>query len=413
MQAGFIRAVLARCWGSRWRLSASGGWAASGVPGLGNGADGARGGPSPAAAAEDRAAATRPPTATPESRPPRCGRCAPVGRRASAFATTARRWARRPPPRHRPRATASIPSSSTPEVSSGFGRSAGDWAGPGGTGRGNHALLGRSVRYVGGGQRAVCPCRRGRRGGQAGMLRLPRVRADRTPAAPPSPRPGGAAPLLTRRLPGPGPRRRRRLAGSGVAQPAVGGGDGPGPRLRPHRGSYHRRRHAGGRQVDRRCLEVDPGSHRFRFEAPPWPPVERTMLISEGVKERPIDVEFAPEPATVVATSAGARSRPGSTMSSAASGRPRWRRRRRWVSGPWSSAVTCSGPCAPFCAETEVDAIKTKLLLADVALGVALVSARDCLVPRRSADPASAPTVGIGGAFEAAAGRALGRGWRF
>ena len=41
-------------------------------------------------------------------------------------------------------------------------------------------------------------------------------------------------------------------------------------------------------------LEVDPGQHQFRFEAPPWPTVERNVLVSEGVKDRSIDVVFAP-----------------------------------------------------------------------------------------------------------------------
>jgi hypothetical protein len=146
------------------------------------------------------------------------------------------------------------------------------------------------------------------------------------------------------------------------------------------------------------ALELDPGSHRFRFEAPPWPPVERTMLISEGVKERPIDVEFAPAPAAVLATPAG-RAQPT---------------RFDYVVGSIGAAALATSAslgiwalvqrhdlqrtCAPFCDQADVDAIKTKLLLADVALGVALASAG--IVWFRVALPtASAPSVGIAGAF--------------
>jgi hypothetical protein len=146
------------------------------------------------------------------------------------------------------------------------------------------------------------------------------------------------------------------------------------------------------------ALELDPGAHRFRFEAPPWPPVERTMLISEGVKERPIDVEFAPAPAAMVTTSAG---------------RPQPTRFDYVVGSVGAAALATSASlgiwalvqrhdlqrtCAPFCAQGDVDAIQTKLLLADVALGVALVSAG--LVWFRVVLPtSSSPTVGIGGAF--------------
>src|SRR5262249_19626998 len=44
------------------------------------------------------------------------------------------------------------------------------------------------------------------------------------------------------------------------------------------------------------ALEIDPGLHQFRFESPPGPVIEREVLASEGVKDRPIEVEFAPPP---------------------------------------------------------------------------------------------------------------------
>src|SRR5262249_6910200 len=40
------------------------------------------------------------------------------------------------------------------------------------------------------------------------------------------------------------------------------------------------------------ALEADPGEHHFRFVAARGPVVERTVLMSEGLRNRPIDVEF-------------------------------------------------------------------------------------------------------------------------
>jgi hypothetical protein len=126
------------------------------------------------------------------------------------------------------------------------------------------------------------------------------------------------------------------------------------------------------------ALELDPGEHTFRFEAPPWPPVERTLLISEGVKGRAIDVEFAPPPAPVVNEPV----------------LPPWHQRMTRldyvVAGLGAAALAASASlgawalwsrhqlqtsCAPFCERSEVDSVHTKLVLADVALGVALMSA--------------------------------------
>jgi hypothetical protein len=146
------------------------------------------------------------------------------------------------------------------------------------------------------------------------------------------------------------------------------------------------------------ALELDPGAHHFRFEASPWPPVERTLLISEGVKERPIDVEFAAPPASTGAVSASS---------------PALTRFDYIVGGVGAAALVTSASlgawallerrdlqrsCAPFCEEADVDAVATKLLLADVALGVALASAG--LVWFHVAVPTtSSSTVGIRGTF--------------
>ena len=132
------------------------------------------------------------------------------------------------------------------------------------------------------------------------------------------------------------------------------------------------------------ALEVDPGQHQFRFEAPPWPTVERNVLVSEGVKDRSIDVVFAPpdEPPPIArgaAAGCGAADhippRRNPTTSPAASRWPasprRLFRRRR----PLAEKRQLEQDCAPdLLGQRSRTRVRTKLLVADIALGVAFVS---------------------------------------
>jgi hypothetical protein len=129
------------------------------------------------------------------------------------------------------------------------------------------------------------------------------------------------------------------------------------------------------------ALDLDPGEHRFRFESPPWPPVERTILVSEGIKDRPIDVELAP-PDPVAPPPAQPKPKP-----------PFQLRKYDYVLGAIAVAglgafayfggsalyernrLLGEGGCAPFCKPHEVDVVDSRLIAADVALGVAVVAA--------------------------------------
>jgi hypothetical protein len=127
------------------------------------------------------------------------------------------------------------------------------------------------------------------------------------------------------------------------------------------------------------ALEVDPGLHKFRFESPPWPAIEREVLASEGVKERPIDVEFAPP-------------LPDDTRLVAHAHEPASRHLQRsdFVFGGAALAGVATlayfggtglydahhldTTCMSYCTHADVDPIRTKLVIADIGLAVALVS---------------------------------------
>jgi hypothetical protein len=129
------------------------------------------------------------------------------------------------------------------------------------------------------------------------------------------------------------------------------------------------------------AFELDPGLHKFRFESPPWPAAEREVLASEGVKERPIDVEFAPPPAAMMA----ARLAPG-----AESPRPFRLERSDYVFGGIAAAgfgtLAYFGgtglydahhlktTCGSHCGHQDVEAVRTKLMIADIGLAVGIVA---------------------------------------
>jgi len=64
------------------------------------------------------------------------------------------------------------------------------------------------------------------------------------------------------------------------------------------------------RAMDGRALPVDPGSHVLRFESAGKPPVEKTVVIGEGVKDRHVAVVMGAAAAPVVAPPAVAPAAP-------------------------------------------------------------------------------------------------------
>jgi hypothetical protein len=128
------------------------------------------------------------------------------------------------------------------------------------------------------------------------------------------------------------------------------------------------------------AVALDPGSHVFRFETEGEEPVERRVLVRVGEKNRRVAVSFAePETAPVPGP---AQVDPG----------PKGLDKRTvsYVLGGVGAlalgsfvlfAVTGSSDendlerrCKPNCPESDVDAVRTKYLIADVSLGVGLVA---------------------------------------
>jgi hypothetical protein len=56
--------------------------------------------------------------------------------------------------------------------------------------------------------------------------------------------------------------------------------------------------------LDGRPVTLDPGAHAFRFEAAGLPPVDRSFVLAEGVKERQERIDMGPTPTTEIGSTA-------------------------------------------------------------------------------------------------------------
>jgi hypothetical protein len=124
--------------------------------------------------------------------------------------------------------------------------------------------------------------------------------------------------------------------------------------------------------LDGQQVEIDPGPHRLRWEWSGHAPVENDVVIVEGEKARTLVVQFPVEPKVEAPL------------------RPKPRGALPWVVGAVSVVAFGSfvafglagksqlddlkGSCAPKCDPAERDAVHTKFLVADVSLGVAVIT---------------------------------------
>jgi hypothetical protein len=127
-------------------------------------------------------------------------------------------------------------------------------------------------------------------------------------------------------------------------------------------------------RLDGRRLEIDPGQHLLRFERAGAPPVDKQLVVREGEKNRFVDVVLE-----------------GKEAAAPPPGQP-----RRWpVLGTVLAGVAVLGgaafgyfaasgqsdvdhlraTCAPRCAQGDVDSARTKIVVANVSLGVGVLAA--------------------------------------
>ena len=139
-------------------------------------------------------------------------------------------------------------------------------------------------------------------------------------------------------------------------------------------------------QLGTGSIEVDPGVHRFRFEHRDQPPVEQEVIVREGQKHKPVEVSFAksspsaPPPAvtTTAAPSPDApEPAPNRTLAYVLGGVGLvaiGAATALWISAESSRGTLEDSGCSPRCAEGDVDSIRTRRIIGDVALGVGVAA---------------------------------------
>lgn len=167
--------------------------------------------------------------------------------------------------------------------------------------------------------------------------------------------------------------------------------------------------------LDGRPVLVDPGEHTFRYETDGFPPVEDRVVVHAGEKSRVLTVQFgtpaapqtggAPTGGTAPATGGGGEAPP-----SGGGGIPT----SAWVFGGIAVAAFateayfgisglsdrsnlengCGKTQPPSCAQSDVDSVRTKFTIADIALAVGVVGAglsAYFFLTHKSSDASAAP----------------------
>jgi hypothetical protein len=163
--------------------------------------------------------------------------------------------------------------------------------------------------------------------------------------------------------------------------------------------------------LDGMAIAVDPGEHRFVFRRPGHDAVVQTLEIRKGEKFRSIDVKIGTAPAATPAaaevehqTEQPSRARLAASLTLfgvGAVGAAGF----AWLGTKARSHERVLESCKPECSDGSVDAVSKRYLLANVSLGVSVVSigvATWLLLSGGS--PSAAPTAGGRDGFSLSAG---------
>ncbi|MEZ4224292.1 MAG: hypothetical protein R3B13_25305 [Polyangiaceae bacterium] len=162
-------------------------------------------------------------------------------------------------------------------------------------------------------------------------------------------------------------------------------------------------------QLDTKGIELDPGTHKVKFELEGEDPVEREVILRAGQKNKVIEVQFgnpdtAAPPPPVEDPAAGQddvsfdtdkmKKKSVPTVSYVLAGVGAVALAGTaffWLGAEGEKSDLESSGCSPNCAQDDVDSIKQKRLFGDIALGVGVVSLGAAAYFWLSADGKSAP----------------------
>jgi hypothetical protein len=127
--------------------------------------------------------------------------------------------------------------------------------------------------------------------------------------------------------------------------------------------------------IDGKAMELDPGNHVFRIEAPNAPPVSLNTIVREGEKLKVVRIELPSKKESVFRR--GGELTPAQSAPAKEAMTP-----RRPV--PWTVYATAgiSGsadkrdlePCKPECSAAQLSDVRAQFIVADVLLGVTVIA---------------------------------------
>jgi hypothetical protein len=130
-------------------------------------------------------------------------------------------------------------------------------------------------------------------------------------------------------------------------------------------------------RADGSSVELDPGNHSFRFEAPGTQPMTRAFVLERGQKNRLVDVELlplAPPPQPKPDTPRTDSKTPVLPWVLVGTGVLGLTAFTLFGSAGLSEEAKLERTCAPSCSDEELQSVKTKYLVADISLGVGVGS---------------------------------------
>jgi hypothetical protein len=137
--------------------------------------------------------------------------------------------------------------------------------------------------------------------------------------------------------------------------------------------------------LDGKPIELDPGTHRFRYEAAGFTPIEESLVLALGDKRRMIVVTFQAKRKARALSRAPARAPVVDSAPTTGSGLPT----ESWIFAGVGVGALAAGAyfgvraldrrseleaCRPQCAQDDVDAVERDYIVSEVGIGVGLVA---------------------------------------
>jgi hypothetical protein len=159
-------------------------------------------------------------------------------------------------------------------------------------------------------------------------------------------------------------------------------------------------------KLDVKAIELDPGTHKFVFEYEGKDPIEQEVIVREGQKNKTIEVSFASDaPAAPAPLPAGDDPLPDDGDAPKDTGGKKIPVISWVLGGVGVVALAGAGyfwlageseksdldSCKPNCPKSDVDSVKQKRLIGDIALGVGVVSIGAAVYFAVSQKPKRAP----------------------